>query len=417
VSLPTSGGQNFLGSDYWTLYPSLVAAGDLGPVRIAGELGFRMRQRRQIGDFIQDDEVQLAAGATWTIIPELQAILEGQYRIGLGGPINAGRAPNSAETPLELDAGVRIVPLDALSIDVGVGTGVIGGYGAPLVRGFLTARYRIDAGGCALGPEDDDGFQDGDFCLDPDNDGDGVEDVADRCANDAEDADGFQDDDGCPEGDNDGDGVPDETDTCPTAVRGRRRVRSPRTAAPSRTTTRTGSTTALDALPDGSRGRKTTSRTRTAAPSPARGARPRHGLGHAHPHRRDHLLRVRHGRPAPGLSCRSSTSSPHVIRARSIRSLRIRIDGHTDDTRRRRDLQRRPVVPARARRRRVPGRAAACARARLEYHGYGAAQPQAPNDDPASRALNRRVEFTILHADPPPASRPTGAGRRPSTAE
>ncbi len=33
---------------------------------------------------------------------------------------------------------------------------------------------------------------------------------------------------------------------------------------------------------------------------------------------------------------------------------------------------------------------------RLEYRGYGPNNPVAPNDSPEGRALNRRVEFTIL---------------------
>ena len=64
-------------------------------------------------------------------------------------------------------------------------------------------------------PEDKDGFQDEDGCPDPDNDGDGIPDAADKCPNEPEDKDGFQDEDGCPDPDNDGDGVPDAQDKCP----------------------------------------------------------------------------------------------------------------------------------------------------------------------------------------------------------
>ncbi|MCS6800139.1 MAG: thrombospondin type 3 repeat-containing protein, partial [Myxococcota bacterium] len=99
-------------------------------------------------------------------------------------------------------------------------------------------------------PEDFDGHEDTDGCLDPDNDGDVVPDVddacpsvpaeqfrdededgctdpvvdadgdgaadgADACPNQPEDADGHQDEDGCPDADNDADGVPDGSDGCP----------------------------------------------------------------------------------------------------------------------------------------------------------------------------------------------------------
>jgi outer membrane protein OmpA-like peptidoglycan-associated protein len=64
-------------------------------------------------------------------------------------------------------------------------------------------------------PEDVDGFEDENGCVDPDNDGDGMLDAADQCPVDAEDMDGFEDEDGCPDLDNDGDGVPDAADRCP----------------------------------------------------------------------------------------------------------------------------------------------------------------------------------------------------------
>ena len=67
---------------------------------------------------------------------------------------------------------------------------------------------------CTLGPEDIDGFEDDDSCLDPDDDGDGVADVTDGCPCVPEDLDGFEDDDGCPEPDNDEDGIADGSDRC-----------------------------------------------------------------------------------------------------------------------------------------------------------------------------------------------------------
>lgn len=69
--------------------------------------------------------------------------------------------------------------------------------------------------GCKEIPEDKDGYQDEDGCVDPDNDGDTVLDEADRCQGDKEDIDGFEDADGCSEPDNDKDGVADAADRCP----------------------------------------------------------------------------------------------------------------------------------------------------------------------------------------------------------
>ncbi|GAB4368079.1 MAG: hypothetical protein Kow0042_09050 [Calditrichia bacterium] len=66
-----------------------------------------------------------------------------------------------------------------------------------------------------LEAEDRDGFQDDDGIPDPDNDGDGILDVDDKAPNLAEDMDGFEDQDGVPDNDNDGDGIPDSEDQCP----------------------------------------------------------------------------------------------------------------------------------------------------------------------------------------------------------
>jgi outer membrane protein OmpA-like peptidoglycan-associated protein len=71
---------------------------------------------------------------------------------------------------------------------------------------------------CPMIVEDIDAFEDGDGCPDPDNDADGLPDPVDRCPNRAEDADGDRDEDGCPDLDADGDGVPDDLDACPTAT-------------------------------------------------------------------------------------------------------------------------------------------------------------------------------------------------------
>ena len=85
---------------------------------------------------------------------------------------------------------------------------------------------------CAMEPEDRDGFEDNDGCPDLDNDKDGICDPwvsqgglsekylstckgNDLCANVAEDRDLFKDDDGCPDLDNDQDGMADSVDRCP----------------------------------------------------------------------------------------------------------------------------------------------------------------------------------------------------------
>ena len=68
---------------------------------------------------------------------------------------------------------------------------------------------------CPDQPEDFDGFEDEDGCLDLDNDIDGILDGNDKCPNEPEDFDGFEDLDGCPDLDNDADGILDVNDKCP----------------------------------------------------------------------------------------------------------------------------------------------------------------------------------------------------------
>ena len=74
-----------------------------------------------------------------------------------------------------------------------------------------------DADKCPEQGETVNGYQDDDGCPDelPDTDADGLKDDTDKCPTEKEDADGYQDDDGCPDLDDDGDTVKDADDKCP----------------------------------------------------------------------------------------------------------------------------------------------------------------------------------------------------------
>jgi len=379
----------FASTRYWTLFPSLVASGTLGPVRISGELGYRMRQRRQVGDFIQDDEIHTGLGVSWAVIPELAIIADAQFRLGLGSVLARG-AFAAAELPLQVDGGVRITPMDTFSIDVGAGTGIQSGYGVPEFRGFAIGRVRIDASSCAFGPEDQDGFMDGDFCLDPDNDGDGVEDEIDQCPNDAEDADGFLDEDGCPELDNDGDGVPDATDSCPAQSEDDDEFQD-EDGCPEPDNDEDGvldgdDQCRMDPEDDDD------FQDEDGCPEPGPRAVPvtvsdtRILIGETIYFEFDtEIIRP--------VSYPLLDQVAEVIGTLSP-GLRIRVDGHTDgqgadsynmDLSFRRA---RAVVEYLASR--------GVARDRLEYRGYGSTHQVAPGDSPQGRSLNRRVEFMIL---------------------
>ncbi len=135
---------------------------------------------------------------------------------------------------------VQPTPEDGTAADLGREVGQDGAYRPGSVT-WLPPMRRVGHGpeldddsvrdsddSCPTVPEDEDGFEDGDGCPDPDNDGDGILDVEDRCPLIAEDADGHRDEDGCPEAalpelkrddvpsaDADEDGIPDKLDRCP----------------------------------------------------------------------------------------------------------------------------------------------------------------------------------------------------------
>lgn len=386
-SIPSGNDAELLGVGYWTMTPTVVTAYDLGPLRLAGELGYRFRRRTALRNLEQDDELHLAGGVTYALTESFAAVLEAQLRLGVGG-----RTFESNERPAEADVGVRWSPTRGLTFDVGVGTGLVDGYGAPSPRAFVIVRFATEREPCDAGPEDFDGFEDGDLCADPDNDADGIPDGADVCPNDPEDADGFLDGDGCPDTDNDADGVADPDDACPLESED------------------------VDGVEDGD-----------GCPDPDNDE---DGLADGvdecpmEPEDRDDF-QDDDGCPEPGpgpatvtvtdtrilISERiyfdfdtdtiRSVSMPLLDQVASvIRDLpankHVRVEGYTDaegNEQYNLDLSYRR---ARAVVEYLAGRGVP--RVRLSYVGYGEANPVAPNDSPEGRALNRRVEFTILEA-------------------
>ena len=385
VVLPTGDGQRFLGTHYWSMVPGAVFAWDHGGLTLAGEVGYWFRQRSVLGGFEYDDELLLSVGAAYALAPAISVIAEGRVRVGVGG-----RSLSANQVPVEFDGGFRWSPMARMTVDVGVGTGVGRGYGSPGVRGLVAARFATDRDTCDAGPEDFDGYQDGDFCADPDNDGDGVLDADDECPNNSEDHDGFLDGDGCPDTDNDADGVVDGDDQCPLESEDR------------------------DGYQDAD-----------GCPEPDNdGDGVPDGLDEC-PMEPEDLDRYQDedGCPEPGpdRATVTVTDSRILISERiyfdydtdTIRSVSmplldqvaevvlrlsagkgIRVEGYSDsegDDQYNLDLsyrRARSVVEY------LVGRGVP--RPRTDYIGYGEQHPVAPNDSPEGRALNRRVEFTIL---------------------
>ncbi len=387
LTLPTGDDANFLGSGYWTLSPSAIGVREWGKWVWAWESGFRFRRRAALGELEQDDEWWLLTGGRWDLAPRWSVISDLNLRVGIGG-----RTLHGDEVPLEWDGGVRFWVTDRFSLDTGVGVGVIRGAGAPQGRLFLVGRLDHVRRACLHGPEDKDGYEDGDFCADPDNDGDGVLDLEDRCPNDAEDLDGFLDGDGCPDLDNDADGVADIDDPCPRVGEDVDGFRDG-DGCPEPDNDEDQVVDVLDDCP--------------MEPEDRDGYQDDDGCPE----------------PGPNRVTVTVTDSRILISERiyfefdqdTIRSISrpvldqvadviaglagnryFRVEGYTDNEGEpgyNLDLsyRRARAVVAYLVDRGVDSK-------RLEYEGFGSASPVAPNDSAAGRSLNRRVEFRILRA-------------------
>jgi outer membrane protein OmpA-like peptidoglycan-associated protein len=220
---PVTAGQGFSSSVAWSVLPQLLLSRQAGPVLLAANVGYRLRSRNGLSarglPLVVDDELQWGIAARWSASPRVAVSAEVNGRVGV---LNAmgfddGNQPavNSASFPVELLGGVEVRASSAIALDFGLRRGLSAGYGAPFLGGFAGLRWSVVGRACAHGPEDYDGFEDQDYCEDPDNDRDGVLDGEDRCPNDPEDLDGVLDVDGCADPDNDADGRTDDVDRCP----------------------------------------------------------------------------------------------------------------------------------------------------------------------------------------------------------
>lgn len=381
-------GSDFLHEDYWVFHPELLYSYAAGDFTLAGSLGWRFRRAGDYLAFESDDELTAALGARYDVLDWLGLVAEVRGRFGL-----AGRSLDVDEMPMEADGGFRFRLGSLVTLDVGAGSGLTPGYGSPVVRGFALLRVETAPEGCQFGPEDNDGFEDGDFCAELDNDQDGVLDVDDECPNDPEDLDEFRDEDGCPDLDNDADGILDDEDTCPSVSEDRDSYQDA-DGCPEPDNDEDGIPDGLDRCP--------------MDPEDRDGFEDDDGCPE----------------PGPDAPVVTVTDTRILISERiyfdfdtaTIRSVslpildqvaaviidlpasrKIRVEGYTDgegEERYNLDLsfQRARAVVEYLVGRGVP-------RQRLEYVGYGETRPVAPDDSPEGRALNRRVEFFYLEPE------------------
>jgi outer membrane protein OmpA-like peptidoglycan-associated protein len=266
-------------------------------------------------------------------------VLTGKVPLDLQAELVGGFQPNGTthRAPLELLAGAVVWPHREISVYAALGPGLTSGLGAPDLRALVGVRWAHRVPGR-------DRFTD--------TDGDGIPDYRDDCPTQPEDMDGWQDDDGCPDPDNDHDGIPDDRDECPT-----------------------------QAEEPGGNG--------DGCPDKAR-------------------VVIRRGKVVVFGKVQFATGSAKILTtsydlldqiAQAMREhddiASMRIEGHTDniggaDFNQKLSQQRAEAVTAYLVSKGVDGK-------KLETRGLGLTQPLAPNDTPAGRAQNRRVEFVARH--------------------
>ncbi|RKH09569.1 cell envelope biogenesis protein OmpA [Corallococcus sp. CA053C] len=237
-TLPTAGGEHFVGAGGPTFQPRVAGEWATSSLRLLANVGVNLRKTEQLRNLRVGNELAFGMGAE---VPLTQAL---SAEATLAGAVGL-KESNEEEFPLEILGAVKYRFANGLAAHVGAGPGLTLGYGTPAFR--ILAGLHFTPGGpkpqaaptCAQGPEDFDGFQDEDGCLDPDDDRDGLPDVQDTCPTEPETVNGYHDDDGCPDtvpeatpagatpapalslppapADLDNDGLPDTEDRCAAA--------------------------------------------------------------------------------------------------------------------------------------------------------------------------------------------------------
>lgn len=206
VTLPAGSDDSFAGEDQVTF--DLQALADFHLLGLGGGvmLGWRHRfEDRVIGPTVFRDQLLFGLGIKVPIpvTPGLGARIEVRGALDARDPFSGG-----ARTAVEGDLAFSY-DHDGVTYVAGVGTGFSSGVGTPSVRALFGISWAprvadLDGDGitddddaCPHLPEDFDGFEDEDGCMDPDNDNDFVPDVDDRCPNEEALEGRDEDEDGC----------------------------------------------------------------------------------------------------------------------------------------------------------------------------------------------------------------------------
>jgi len=399
VTLPTSVNAEFSGQSGPTASPVLVGDWQSEMFVAAANVGGRIRQSEELG--MDAGALEVGSAFTYGGGAGVRALATPVPVWVLGELAGEVGGASAAESPLELRGGLRGDVGGGFTASAGYGRGLVHGYGAPDHRFFASLTYRPaappparlvaegpiavhqvpanpdrdgdgilnDADRCADDAEDFDGFEDKDGCPETDNDNDGIADGADGCKNNAEDIDRFQDDDGCPDPDNDFDGITDTADQCPNeaeVINGNADD---------------------DGCPD--EGKKLVL------------------IGQSKLEIQD---KVYFALNKADILPRSDNLLDQIAKTleRHPWIKKVRIEGHTDDVGK--DAYNLDLSNRRAKSVRDALVARGVAADRVESVGYGESQPIDSNKTLEGRAHNRRVEFVIVEQDAnrPPAEPGTG---------
>ena len=391
--LPTGTRSAFAGDSGASGYLYAASELDFGKFFLSGNIGPHFRPDGSIGG--TNGSLFLGSDVRWAFGAYLP-LREGKVRLGgeLWGTTGISAADGNskffhgANTDLEWTAQGRFLvdQRDRVYVQVGAGTRLTTGYGAPDFRilGSIGTYWNLldfkaksparkvtitsdvddydrdtdgdgypdSVDGCPTEKEDGKPPQSTDGCPgNSDRDADGIPDVDDQCPDKAEDKDKIQDEDGCPEDDADKDSIPDVQDKCPTEP-GKRSPIAEKFGCPS----------LIEMGSDGS------------------------------------VQLLKPIEFETGRAMIKPVSFPILDEVmdllKSRPSMRIGVYGHTDSKGVPANNLKLSKERAAAVRNYLQGKGVAASR--LQSEGFGQTKPVAPNETDEGRAKNRRVEFKIL---------------------
>lgn len=152
ASFPTARARSYAGDDAFTVTPLILVDYESSYVRVALNVGWRIRSAEAVLDAIRvGNEMLLSVGAEVPLYAGLSVGGELQSATDAGSPF-ADEKTNQLEGRL----GLRYRFESGLSMEGGGGAGFLEGYGNVAARAFLGVRYELGASRPAPLPFDDD---------------------------------------------------------------------------------------------------------------------------------------------------------------------------------------------------------------------------------------------------------------------